>query len=151
MADLTGAPHRDTWRGRDAIHWLWLLLGVTLAGRLLLGATVGLGIDEAYTVSTAKTFELSTFDHPPLAWWLAGLGRMFGADSAVLVRLPFIVLFALTTWLAFIAGRDLFGARAGLFAAITLNLAPVIGWTTGTFVVPDGPLMAAMLGAQSLL
>lgn len=147
MADLRGETRAIEWRGRSITTWLWLLLGVTLAGRLLLAAALGLGVDEAYTVSTAKTFELSTFDHPPLAWWLAGIGRTLGADGSVLVRLPFIALFALTTWLAFIAGRDLFGARAGLFGAITLNLAPVIGWTTGSFVLPDGPLIAAMLAA----
>ena len=123
---------------------------MTLAGRLLLAATVGLGVDEAYTVSTARTFELSTFDHPPLAWWLARVGRMLGAESTVAVRLPFIALFALTTWLAYHAGRKLFGRRAGLFAAITINLAPVLGWTTGTFVLPDGPLLAAMLAARLL-
>ena len=142
MADLTGE-----WRGRSVATWLWLLLGITLAGRLLLAAALGLGIDEAYTVATARTFELSTFDHPPLAWWLAGVGRILGADNTVLVRLPFIALFALTTWFAFLAGRELFNARAGLFAAVTLNLAPVIGWTTGSMVLPDGPLIAAMLAA----
>lgn len=147
MADLTHASQAVSWRGRTVATWLVILLAVTLAARLLLAAAVGLGVDEAYTVATARTLELSTFDHPPLAWWLAHLGRSFGADNSVLVRLPFILLFSLTTWLAYVAGRDLFTPRAGLFAAITINLAPVIGWSTGTFVLPDGPLIAAMLAA----
>ena len=67
------------------------------------------------------------------------------------MRLPFILLFALTTWLMFAFTRLLFGSRAGLFAALTLNLAPVLAWTTGSFVVPDGPLIAAsMAGAYCL-
>jgi Dolichyl-phosphate-mannose-protein mannosyltransferase len=146
MAGVTSV-HDDRIRGRAVRWWLTVLLATTLAGRLLLAAFVGLGIDEAYTVATAKTFELSTFDHPPLAWWMARIGRVFGADNSVLVRLPFLLLFSLTTWFAYLAGRDLFNPRAGLFAAVTLNLAPVIGWTTGTFILPDGPLIAAMLGA----
>src|SRR5262245_42136621 len=39
----------------------------------------------------------------------------------------------------------LFGEQAGLWAAVTLNLAPVLAWTTGTWVLPDGPLNAALL------
>ena len=54
-------------------------------------------------------------------------------DFAMLLRVSGL-MFAFT--------RLLFGARAGLFAALTLNLAPVLGWTTGSFVLPDGPLIA---------
>jgi 4-amino-4-deoxy-L-arabinose transferase-like glycosyltransferase len=67
------------------------------------------------------------------------------------VRAPFIVLFALTTWLMFALARLLFGDRAGLLAALTLNLAPVLAWTTGSFVLPDGPLLAALLAGAYCL
>jgi 4-amino-4-deoxy-L-arabinose transferase-like glycosyltransferase len=135
-----------------AEHYVLLLIAVALAGRLAFAGTLGLGIDERYTVATARAFALSTFDHPPLAWWLAGGARwLFGAEAALAVRLPFVLLFALTTWLMFAFTRQLFDARAGLFAAVTLNLAPVLAWTTGSFVLPDGPLIAAsMAGAYCL-
>lgn len=127
-------------------RWVLALIGVTLAGRILLGASLGLGIDESYTVATSRAFALSTYDHPPLAWWLTGAARwLFGTEAALAVRAPFILLFALTTWLMFALTRLLFGARAGLYAAFTLNLAPVLAWTSGTFVLPDGPLLAALL------
>jgi len=130
----------------DAERWVLLLIALTLAGRVLLAVTLGLGIDESYTVATSRTFVLSTYDHPPMAWWLAGATRrLFGSEAALAVRVPFILLFALTTWLMFALTRILFGSRAGLFAALTLNLAPVLAWTTGTFVLPDGPLLAALL------
>ena len=64
---------------------------------------------------------------------------------------PFILLFALTTWLMFVLVRFLFGDRAGLYAALTLNLAPVLGWTAGTFVLPDGPLLPALLAGAYCL
>jgi 4-amino-4-deoxy-L-arabinose transferase-like glycosyltransferase len=38
-----------------------------------------------------------------------------------------------------------------LWAAVVLNLAPVLGVTAGTWVLPDGPLFAALLGALACL
>ena len=43
------------------------------------------------------------------------------------------------------------GERAGLWAAVLLNLSPVFGVTTGTWVLPDGPLDCALLGAALCL
>jgi hypothetical protein len=41
--------------------------------------------------------------------------------------------------------------RGGLWAAVLLNLSPVFGVTTGTWVLPDGPLDCALLGAALCL
>ena len=123
-------------RIRDA-DWVFALIAVTFAVRIAFASTLGLGIDEAYTVATARSFALSTYDHPPLAWWLAGGARwLFGTEAAPAVRLPFMVLFALSTWLMFALTRLLFGSRAGLLASLTLNFAPVLAWSSGTFVLP---------------
>src|SRR5262249_16679061 len=79
-----------------------ILIAVTLAGPVLSGLSLGLGIDESYTVATGRHPQLSTFDHPPAAWWLAwGASQLFATESALALRLPFIVLFALTTWLTY--------------------------------------------------
>ena len=43
-------------------------------------------------------------------------------------------------------GAILFSPRAGLWAAVMLNLAPVFGVTTASWVLPDGPLDCALLG-----
>jgi hypothetical protein len=64
----------------------------------------------------------------------------------VLVRLPFIAAFGLTTWFTYCLARLLYGLRAGLWAAVAVNLPPVIAWTSGTWVLPDGPLYAALTG-----
>ena len=114
--------------------------------RVLFASSLGLGIDESYTVATGRHPQLSYFDHPPLAWWLEwAAGRLFGTEAALALRAPFIVLFALTTWLMFSLTRLLFGEKAGLWAAVTLNFAPVLAWTSGTWILPDGPLNAALL------
>ncbi len=123
------------------------LLGFTLL-RLIFAASIGLGIDESYMVAAGRSFRLGYFDHPPLAWWLAaGAARLLAGDAAVVVRLPFIALFALSTWFMFRLGTLLFGAWAGAWAAFALNLAPVFGVTSGGWVLPDGPLDCALLAA----
>jgi len=125
------------------------LIAATLVGRMLFGLCLGLGIDESYTVATGRHPQLSTFDHPPAAWWLAwGAGQLFATESALVLRLPFILLFAVTTWLTYRLTAYLFDERAGFWAAVTLNFAPVIAWTSGTWILPDGPLNAALMAAS---
>lgn len=131
---------------------LTVLILATFAARLLFAAALGLGIDESYMVAAGRRWQLSYFDHPPIAWWLAwGAAHLAGSDAAIVVRLPFILLFALSTVLMYRLAAALFGARAGLWAAGILNAAPVLGVTTATWVLPDGPLSAALLGAALCL
>jgi 4-amino-4-deoxy-L-arabinose transferase-like glycosyltransferase len=129
-----------------------LLIVGGLVARLLFAAALGLGIDESYMVAAGRRLALGYFDHPPLAWWLAwGAAHLFGSEAPVAVRLPFILAFALATWLVYRLTAVLFDARAGLWAAIVLNLAPVCGVTSASWVLPDGPLNAALLGAALCL
>ena len=140
-----------TWAKTPAGRVALLILATFLA-RLLFAASLGLGIDESYMVAAGRHLRLGYFDHPPIAWWLAwAAAHLAGSDRPIVVRLPFIALFALTTWLMFRITAALFGARAGLWAAVLANLCPVIGVTAGTWVLPDGPLFAALLGAALCL
>lgn len=135
-----------------ALRRLMLLIAVTFVLRVILASSLGLGIDEAYTVATSRVPALGTYDHPPLAWWLArGAGGLFGSEAPLAVRLPFMLLAAVSTWLIYDAGRYLFSPRAGLFAAVAYTLTPVLAWTSGSMVLPDGPLIAAMLAALCCL
>jgi hypothetical protein len=131
---------------------LTLLILAGFAARLLFAAAFGLGIDESYMVAAGRQPQLSYFDHPPLAWWLAwGAAHLAGSEAAIVVRLPFILLFALSTVLMYRMTASLFGDRAGLWAALVLNMAPVLGVTAASWVLPDGPLIAALLGAATCL
>lgn len=127
---------------------LWLILAGTLV-RILFGWGIGLGVDESYMVVAGRgALRLGYFDHPLASWWLSNLAaRAAGSEAAVVVRLPFIALFALSTFLMFRVGTAIAGPRAGLWAAIAFNLAPVMGVTSASWVLPDGPLVAALLGA----
>jgi Dolichyl-phosphate-mannose-protein mannosyltransferase len=123
-----------------------IVAGVAL--RLLLAVALGLGIDESYMVASGRTLQLGYFDHPPLSWWLSSAtAQLAGSEAAWVVRLPFSALFAVSTWLMYRLGAVLFGSRAGMWAAVALNLSPVFGITTASWVLPDGPLDCALLAA----
>ena len=138
--------------GESTTRLLWLLIVGTTALRIAFGAALGLGVDESYMVASGRALSLGYFDHPPAAWWLSwGAAHLFGGEAAILVRLSFIALFALSTWMMYRLGAAIADARAGLWAAVLLSLSPVFGVTTGTWVLPDGPLDCALLAAALCL
>lgn len=129
-----------------------VLILITTLLRLAFAATTGLGVDESYMVAAGRTLSLGYFDHPPASWWLSwGAAHLFRSEAPVVVRLPFILLFALSQWLTYCIGRLIADRRAGFWAVVALNLSPVFGITTGTWVLPDGPLDTALLGAALCL
>jgi len=128
------------------------LILATMLVRLAIGWALGLGIDESYMVAAGRELHLGYFDHPPLAWWLAwAAARLFHSEAGLVVRLPFIGLFAASTWLLYRLTARLYTPRAGVWAAVTMNMAPVLGVTTAGWVLPDGPLVCALLGAALCL
>jgi 4-amino-4-deoxy-L-arabinose transferase-like glycosyltransferase len=147
--------HTRSQAARRAATWLKtpaggvaVLVLATFFARILLASALGLGVDESYMVAAGRKLQLSYFDHPPIAWWLAwAAAHLSGNESALAVRLPFIALFALTTVLLYRVTATLFSAEAGWWAAVLLNIAPVFGISSGSWVLPDGPLLAALLAA----
>ncbi|MGA2492621.1 MAG: glycosyltransferase family 39 protein [Roseiarcus sp.] len=126
------------------------LIGVFALARLAFAAALGPGYDESYTIAVARRLDLSYFDHPPLHQWIAHFAALALGEGAA-TRLPFVVLFAATGWLTFTLTRRLFGARAGLIALVALNLTPFFFASAGTWVVPDGVLDLALVGAAATL
>lgn len=132
-------------RGADRISpaaaVLWLIV-VTGLLRLLVAWGDGLCFGESYYFACALHPSLSYHDHPPLSILLGSLSLLLSGEVGRLVlRWPFIVLFAGTTWLMFLLGRRLFGPWPGFYAALLLNLAPVFSLSVGIFLQPEGPLM----------
>jgi hypothetical protein len=152
-------PRREDSLAERIIAWvrtpaggLVLLISSTFLARLAFASALGLGVDESYMVAAGRKLQVSYFDHPPISWWMAwAAAHLTGSESALIVRLPFITLFALTTWLMYRVTSALFGPPAGLSAAVVLNLVPVFGISNATWVLPDGPLVAALLGAIGCL
>src|SRR5258708_14838090 len=118
------------------------IIAATSLVRIVLAAAVGLCIDESYIPGISRQFALSYFDHPPLHIWLVGSwAKVIGDDRAVILRLPFIALFAGSTWVMFRLPAHVCGERPGLWAALALNLAPGVTLSIGSWVLPAGPLM----------
>jgi 4-amino-4-deoxy-L-arabinose transferase-like glycosyltransferase len=133
-------------------QFVLLLIAVTAVLRVVVDSAVGFGNDEAYMVSNARDLALSYVDHPPLHVWLVGVwAKLIGSENPLLLRLPFVALFAGTTWLMFRLTEQLFDERAGLWAAIALNLAPVLTLAHASWVLPDGPLLFFLLAAANIL
>src|SRR5277367_5846858 len=145
-------PSHDRMNNRFSVSPILALILLSALLRLGFGWALGLGVDESYMVAAGRTLSLGYFDHPPASWWLCwGAAHLFGTEAPVVVRLPFILLFALSTWLMFRLGTEVADARGGFYAALLLNLSPVFGVTTGTWVLPDGPLDCALLAASLAL
>ncbi len=120
------------------------IIVASLIVRLVIAATTGFGVDEAYAVAVSRPFSLSYFDHPPLHFWIAGAAAQLAHDTSPFwIRLPFVLLFTVTLVAVGSLTARLFSARAAVIAVASLAVSGVLGVTTGTWVLPDGPLVAA--------
>jgi 4-amino-4-deoxy-L-arabinose transferase-like glycosyltransferase len=154
MANVTGGSGiGDTAsEASSAARLVVVLIVVGTALRLVLAGATGLGMDESYSVGSARQLLMSYVDHPPLHYWAAGLAmRLFHSEWSLVVRLPAILFFAGSTWLMYRLTARLFGARAGLWAATALNIAPVFTLAHASWVLPDGPLMFFMLATANVV
>ncbi|MBB4313619.1 ArnT family glycosyltransferase [Roseospira marina] len=150
----TAAPSVTTGMpGRTHAFWRWLdpgdparatliLILVTAVIRLGLAVLMDFGNGESYYLAGTRVPHLSYFDQPPLALWLGwAMLALTGSDDPAIIRLPFIVLFAGTTWMLFTLTRRLYSPRAGFYAALLLNVSAVFTVSVGGWFQPDGPLM----------
>jgi 4-amino-4-deoxy-L-arabinose transferase-like glycosyltransferase len=122
---------------------LVLLIAVSTALRLLWAAAVEPGNDEAYHHLYTVHPALSYFDHPPLMMWVERVGLFLCGDAVnhLTIRVGFILLFAGSTWVLFRWTARWYGAWAGFYAALALNLTAYFSAAAGAFVLPDGPLL----------
>ena len=116
-----------------------ILTGFFVA-RLFFAFTIGLGIDESYTVAISRCLCLSYFDHPPLHLWITHFAAIAAGEN-VMARTPFVALFFATGWIAYRIASRLFGPRPALIALFALNVTPFFFASAGSWIVPDGPLL----------
>lgn len=123
-----------------------LLIAASTVLRLVLSALLGMGNGESYYVASARQLSLSYYDQPPLFLWLVH-GLLGVSEAAWWLRLPFILMFSLATWLMYRLGCRLFSPWAGFAAALCLNLSAVFFVSVGGWIQPDAPLMLFLLVA----
>ena len=127
------------------------IIAVATVLRLLVATVLPLGIDESYTAVVARGLSLSYFDHPPAVFWMAHAAAAIGGESPLALRWPFVILFALTSWLLFQLTSRLFSSRAGVWAVLAAQLIPVFSLSAGSWVLPDGSLLCASIAAALAL
>jgi 4-amino-4-deoxy-L-arabinose transferase-like glycosyltransferase len=133
-------------RGPARLVVITIVVGTAI--RLILAATLGYGVGEGYYLASARHLALSYFDQPPVAIWVMwATTQLFGVGSTVGTRLPFIAMFAGTTWLMYRLGARLFGEWAGAWSAVLLNVSLLFTLSIGSWAQPDGPLFLFLVGA----
>jgi hypothetical protein len=126
---------------------VWTIL-ISAAIRLVMGQLVGFGNGESYYLASARHLALSYFDQPPLFLWIAHYAlAWFGEASPLWARVPFIAIFAGTTWLMYRLGARLFGEAAGAWSAVLLNLSTLFTVSVGAWVQPDAVLFFFLTAA----
>ncbi len=123
----------------------WVVIAA-IALRLILAGFTGLGIDESYMVAASNHFAASYFDHPLASWWLElAMRALTGTAAPIMVRLPFVVLSGVSSWLLYLITKRLYGEKAGFWAVVAYSISPVFSLAFGCWVLPDGPLNTALL------
>ena len=152
-SDTSGANPTTTHGQKvDSRLAVLILIAVSSLVHLIASGAIGLGADESYSVSNARIVSLSYVDYPPLHLWLVGAWvSLLHSESPLVVRLPFIAFFGGAIWLMFSLTRLLFGARAGLWAALAFGLAPVYALAQGYWVLPESPLAFFLLAGASVV
>jgi 4-amino-4-deoxy-L-arabinose transferase-like glycosyltransferase len=122
-----------------------LLIAFFTLVRLAVSPSFGLGVDEAHYFLYTQYLDFSYVDHPPLVGWFhAPIYYLFGT-SEFLVRLPAIILFALTTYLLYQFTVALSGSRhIALLAALAVNSSFLFN-ALSFMLLPDSFLYPLML------
>ena len=124
-----------------------LVLACAFALHYVLGAAVGLSVDEAHYALYATHLALSYFDHPPLVGWVQWPLVALNAPVEVLRWIPellwlgtALLVFQVAERLQALAPVSHHGLGAGFWAVLVMALAPLLH-VLGIGLLPDTLLM----------
>lgn len=124
----------------DTERALLIALVVICAARLVAMALVPLAPEEAYYWMYWQNPNLSYYDHPPMIAWLIGAGVTIFGHSEFGVRAGGMTLMFLLSAMMCRFGEQWFSKRAGLLAAVLLQILPMY-FISGFIATMDAPLM----------
>ncbi|MDH4265196.1 MAG: glycosyltransferase family 39 protein, partial [Deltaproteobacteria bacterium] len=120
---------------------IFLLISFFTLLRLWVAPSFGLGVDEAHYLLYAKYLDLSYVDHPPLVGWIHAPFYYLLGTSEFLVRLPAILLFACTSFLAYRFMMGISNSKGiSLLAVLGLNSSFMFN-ALGLMLLPDSILL----------
>ncbi len=115
-----------------------LLVGTGLF-RLFYIQWVELAPDEAYYFTWSRHLQWGYYDHPPMVGFLIRVFTVLAGPGEFGVRLGWVIIGALLTFLLYRMGKRMFGSEAaGFYAALLLNIS-LLAATGAVIVTPDGP------------
>lgn len=131
-------------KGESALGLVLALLGAITALRLvaLWANSTELFVDEAQYWSWSLTPAFGYFSKPPLIAWIIAASTSACGHDEVCVRLPSVLLHAVTGFLVFLIGRKLYSPMCGLIAAVTYATMPGVALSSG-IISTDVPLLFA--------
>ena len=114
---------------------------LTLARVAVVIATpLNLGPDEAQYWSWSLTPAFGYFSKPPLIAWIIGASTSLCGDSEACIRISSPLFHAASAITLFFAGRALYDARVGAWAALTYALMPGTSFSS-LLITTDVPLL----------
>jgi len=121
---------------------LLILIALSAIIKIIIATQTELGNDEVYYRLYAMYPDFSHFDHPPMVGWLIQLTSLnLLLDSAFFIRLGAIILSSVILIFTFKIGKKIHSDRAGFIAAFLFCISPYIFLISGTFIMPDSPLL----------
>lgn len=144
MRETPSSHQQPPPEAQGARRLFWTLFVVVFAIKLLVAARLPVFVDEAFYWLEGQHLAPAYSDLPGLTAWLARLGVTLGGDTALGLRLPFLLIAAAVPWLVTrITAREYgeaYGWQAGSFAL----LLPLAG-TLGLLALPDAAMGLATL------
>ena len=120
---------------------IFLLISFFTLIRLAVSPFFGLGVDEAHYVLYAKFLDLSYVDHPPLVGWVHAPFYYLLGTSEFLARLPAVLLFAATSYCAYLFVLKVTQSiKMSLVAVLALNCSFILN-VMGLMLLPDSLLL----------
>ncbi len=139
-------PTMTTTSEARLLRQTWLVLGLALLARLLLGNSYLLVPDEANYWQWSRYLDLGYHDHPPMIAWTIWLATRLLGQHELAVRLPTILGITLcSAYMCLLAGR-IFSGRAALQTAL-LSQGVLLFNGAALVATPDGLLLPCWAAA----
>jgi 4-amino-4-deoxy-L-arabinose transferase-like glycosyltransferase len=128
----------------DTEHLLRLAicLGALLALRLvgIYAAKTDLVLDEAQYWTWSRELAFGYFSKPPMIAWVIRAASAICGDGEACIRSASPVLYTISAFMLYLAGRALFGAKVGFWSAIVFATLPGVSYSSN-LITTDVPLI----------